>query len=96
MRGRVRRKTEIFHPRLTEQERRQNEQDNRQALEAAYLDKRECRFRVQVGVYGPGTQENRKSRYWWMLGESVTVAAIDVEDGQRFLRDLKVFLETWR
>jgi hypothetical protein len=92
---RTARNSKVFGQRLSEFEQRQNEQDNRQSLEAALLDKGEVRLRVQVGVYGPGTAENRKSRYWWMLGQSMSVVAADVQEGERFLRDLRAFVEAW-
>lgn len=90
------RNSKVFSQRLSDFEQRQNEQDNHQALAAALLDKGEVRLRVQVGVYGPGTAENRKSRYWWMLGQSMSVVAADVREGERFLRDLRAFTAAWR
>lgn len=74
-------------------------QDNRNVARAAFSSMRQCRLRVNVGMYAPGTPEKPKARYYWVLGSAATVicktpAAVD--HVMKRLQDLMVELNGWQ
>lgn len=50
------------------------------------------RVRVMWGVYGPGTEQKPKKRYWWMLGENATIVCRDEKVYGWFREQLKAWL----
>jgi hypothetical protein len=72
--------------------------DNRNAVRAAFQVKRQCRLRVNVGVYGPGTPESPKAKYYWFLGYSPTIVCktpAAVDHVMRKIQELMIEMNGW-
>lgn len=75
-----------------------DQEDNRNAVRAAFQSKRQCRLRINVGVYGPGTPQSPKSKYYWFLGYSPTLVCktpAAVDHVMRRLQELMVEMNGW-
>jgi len=71
-----------------------DEPENAKVMEACLGELNEIRLRVMVGCYGPGTDDKPKSRYYWMLGESVSVHCRGVEEATWFREQLLGWLKS--
>lgn len=73
-------------------------QNNRNVVMAALQAKREVRIRVNIDLYGPGTQDNPKARYYAMMGSSPTITcrtSAAVEHALDRIREVVVELNGW-
>jgi hypothetical protein len=73
-------------------------EDNRNVARAAFGAMRQCRIRVNIGMYAPGTQNKPKPRYYAVLGSAPTLvcktpAAVDYV--MRRINELMVELNGW-
>lgn len=72
--------------------------DNRNVARAAFSSMRQCRLRVNVGMYAPGTPEKPTPRYYWVLGSAATVVCktpAAVDHVMRRLQDLFIEMNGW-
>ena len=73
-------------------------QNNRNVVMAALQSKREVRIRVNIDLYGPGTPDNPKARYYAMMGSSPTITCKSIEAVEYALkrvREVVVELNGW-
>lgn len=73
-------------------------EDNRNAVRAAFASKRQAKMRINIGVYGPGTETHPKARYYWFLGFTPTVvckspAAVDYV--MKRIQELMIEMNGW-
>jgi hypothetical protein len=73
-------------------------EDNRNVARAAFTSMGQCRLRLSVAMYAPGTASKPKARYYWILGSSATIvcktpAALD--EVMRRLQALTIELNGW-
>ena len=47
--------------------------NNRNVVMAAFQKSREVRIRLNIDIYGPGTEQNPRSRYYSMCGTAPTI-----------------------
>ena len=71
-----------------------DEPENQKVMEACLGELNEIRMRVMVGCYGPGTETKPKSRYYWLLGESVSVHCRGLEEASWFREKLLEWLKS--
>lgn len=72
--------------------------DNRNAVKAAFASKRQARMRINVGVYGPGTESSPKAKYYWFLGYSPTIVCKSpaaVDHVMKRIMELMVEMNGW-
>lgn len=71
-----------------------DEEENIKIFSACHAELNEVRLRLMVGCYGPGTETSPKSKYYWALGESVSVHCRDVETCEWFREQLLGWLKS--
>jgi hypothetical protein len=71
-----------------------DEPENLKVMEACLGELNEVRMRLMLGTYGPGTAEHPKSKYWWLLGESVSIHCRDLEVAVWFRESLLAWLKS--
>lgn len=71
-----------------------DEPENQKIFKACLGELNEIRMRLMLGCYGPGTETKPKSRYYWLLGESVSVHCRDVESCEWFREELLKWLKS--
>lgn len=71
-----------------------DEPENQKVMEACLGELNEIRLRLMVGCYGPGTEDKPKSRYYWLLGESVSVHCRDLDTCEWFREQLLAWLKS--
>jgi hypothetical protein len=72
--------------------------DNRNVARAAFSAMGQCRLRLSVAMYAPGTTSRPKPRYYWVLGSSATItcktpAALD--HVMKRLQQLTIEMNGW-
>ena len=71
-----------------------DEPENQKVFEACLGELNEIRMRVMLGCYGPGTEDKKKSRYYWLLGESAMVHCRDTDSCNWFREELVKWLKS--
>lgn len=70
------------------------EPENQKIFEISHSGLGEVRFRLMLGCYGPGTEQKPTPRYYWTLGESVTIHCKDVPIANWFREELMKWLKS--
>jgi len=71
-----------------------DEPENQKVFDACHAELNEVKLRLMLGCYGPGTETKRKSRYYWLLGESATIHCRDAETADWFREQLLEWLKS--
>jgi len=71
-----------------------DEPANVEVFEACLAEMGSVRLRLMLGCYGPGSEQNPKPRYSWLLGESATILCRGVEEATWFREQLLAWLKS--
>lgn len=85
---------EDIHTKVKEPDPLRDEPENQKVLRAAHQFGNGVKMRVIWGVYGPGTEQKIESRYWWLLGENVTIVFRTVACANWFREQIKTWIDS--
>lgn len=72
--------------------------DNANAIQAAFANFRQAKLRLDIKVYGPGTPDHPKARYYFLLGMAPTITCRTPEAVERVLeavQQMVIALNGW-